>query len=328
MTPEKMLEAMTDLEDTDIQGAREPRTRRNPAVRRLAVLAAAVVALMAMTITALATINGLDWFRNFFTQRSDDVLTEGQLAYIEENTREISQSVTQNGYTITVESAISDGYTAYIKLKFTAPEGVVLDAEGYFDTMEIGSRYFYPADDSDSSPSSGTWQTLDDGNNQDNSVSILITRHGSGFLDGKVWRLEITDIEASYPDFTRDRIIAEGVWGFDIIFTDVRSEEVELLSEPLSYKAKIYRNHTEFDYVDTQITSVKLRPMSGTMLIEHDHAAGFSVLTVVMKDGSTAELNANGLGNGEIQYTTNVPLSLEEVSHVLLPDGTKLMMPE
>ena len=94
--------------------------------RRIAVLIAAVIALVAMAVTAFASEYVQNWFVSFFADRSDAELTQNQVAYIEENVQNINDAQIQDGWTVELRSAIHDGTTAYVVFMIKGPEGMDL----------------------------------------------------------------------------------------------------------------------------------------------------------------------------------------------------------
>ncbi len=128
MKPEKFLNAFNDIDTQFIREAHaEPVQARQVGHRRFTVLIAAVVALMAMAVTAFAAEDIAGWFRNYFTQMSDTDLTPGQIEFIEENEQIVAQSLESNGWTVELKSAITDGKTGYILFSVTAPEDIDLE---------------------------------------------------------------------------------------------------------------------------------------------------------------------------------------------------------
>ena len=77
------------------------------------------------------------------------------------------------------------------------------------------------------------------------------------------------------------------------------------------------------EYEDIEVTSVKLRSLSIELISEDEFADFFSFTGTssyaVMKDGSRVEIM-----NKEFVK----PINLNQVDHILLADGTKLMVPE
>lgn len=105
------------------------KNRKSAGGRRVAVLIAAVIALMAVTVTAFAAEEIAGWFQSYFSRHGEKQLTEQQAEYISENEQIIGQSKTESGWTVELRSAIQDGSTGYIILGVTAPEGVYLAPE-------------------------------------------------------------------------------------------------------------------------------------------------------------------------------------------------------
>lgn len=300
--------------------------------RKVVAILVMTVLLMTLSVTAVAAVTGADWFENFFAEWNGHELSESQNTYIEKNTVDYSQSVTNNGYTVTVEYALSDGSALYMNVKLTAPEGVVLNADDYGFVYQKKSQ-FYPVDGSNS-PRSGSWHMVNE-DPTDNVVYFPMKWQGSGLDIGSKWVLELTDLFEAYvreDGFYDDTVIAEGIWRFEITIEGTGDQEIEMMQSPLPYTAKVYNTETEYQEVDVTITSFVLRPLSAEIKINNYkdtyRLAGFAELTVVMKDGSTVEMTIRGGGNGENSYTMKAPVILSEVDHVLLPDGSKLPMPE
>ena len=127
MNAMQLLEAMTGIDGALIENAQPTPKKSNKTFTRLILLAALIAAL---TVSAFAAEEISNWFQDYFSRYSK--LSQNQIAFIEDNTTDISRSQTCNGYTIEVDSAFSDGSYSIIKLKLIAPEGVNLDAVNYF----------------------------------------------------------------------------------------------------------------------------------------------------------------------------------------------------
>lgn len=301
-------------------------------VRKLAGILLAVALLLTLSITAVAAVTGADWFEKFFRESSGNELSDSQIAYIDNNTVDISQSVTHDGYTVSVEYAISDGYALFMKVKLTAPEGVVLNADDYGFVYQKKSQ-FYPADGSNPARS-GSWHMVNE-DPTDNTVYFPMKWQGEGLTIGSKWILDLTDIAEYYEQkdgFLEERILAEGNFRFEITIEGTGDYEMEMLTEPLPYTAKIYDSDTEYHEVDVTLTSVVLRPLSAEIRIEGYNdtyrLAGIGQMQIFMKDGSSVKMGIRSGGNGENAYTMEAPMILEEVDYLLLPDGTKITMPD
>ena len=125
MNPKKILYAMNDIDNEFLNEAREkaPARRRS---RKFAALIAAVIAVTAMTVTAFAAEEIAGWFKQYFTKQTEVPLTPGQIEYIEENEQIIAETQANNGWTVELKSAITDGKTGYVIFGITAPEGYTL----------------------------------------------------------------------------------------------------------------------------------------------------------------------------------------------------------
>ena len=125
MKPEKILYAMNDIDNEFLNEAREkaPARRRS---HKFAILIAAVIALMALTVTAFAAEEIAGWFKQYFGRQTEAPLTPGQIEFIEENEQIIAETQANNGWTVELKSAITDEKTAYIIFGITAPERFTL----------------------------------------------------------------------------------------------------------------------------------------------------------------------------------------------------------
>ena len=103
------------------------RKHRAPLHRRTAILIAALIAMMALSVTAFASEFIQNWFVSFFAEKSNSALTQEQVNYIEENAQNINEVQTQDNWNVELKSAITDGDIAYIVIGVTAPEGVSLE---------------------------------------------------------------------------------------------------------------------------------------------------------------------------------------------------------
>ena len=105
--------------------ARGARPARRPR-RALRVPAAAAAVLCALAVGVGAAVTGAPVLRDYF----------GGGAGYEQSAVALGESVTKNGWTMTLTDCVADDYNLYVGFTLTAPEGTVLDAEhGYqFET--------------------------------------------------------------------------------------------------------------------------------------------------------------------------------------------------
>jgi len=329
MNTMRLLEAMTNIDSTIIEKAQIQPKRSSRSVGRI-LLVAALIAMLA--ITAFAAGEAVNWFKDYFTGNANTELTPNQIIYIEENTTDLTQSQTCNGYTIAVESAFSDGTDGIIKLKLIAPEGVKLDAINYFPGND---GCLTPVGEETVSQWNGGWGCVREGT-PENEVNIIFTLHN--IIDGRThWKLSIEDIcgtyeenpgEANYRQWTE--LVAEGKWEFDIVFSDNGIQEIEMIQQPVEGEVNIALNKESYHKV--MITSLKLRALSAEItyeFLEPTHASGeFDAIFVVMKDGSQIMMLPKSGYTGFCTYHFAVPIILTDVDYVLLPGGIKLPVPQ
>lgn len=256
--------------------------------------------------------------------------------------RSADNSRTQNGYTVELVSAVTDGYIAYVTLDITAPEGVVLidpDIE-YYHVLpgNYWDDYFEPVEELKNWVSgSGGYEILEDDDGLDNTLTIVFEtemRCEGGekpFGPDSVWNLYVENLVGSYYDSERqamrEDLLAEGTWQFDITFEDSDFREIELVPEPITTKAVTGWKLDGTDvWEDVEVTSFKLRSFSGR--IECDNrSAEFTdykghMIYAVMKDGSKIELPQTGS-----YLVPETPIDLDQLDYVLLGDGTRLTVP-
>ena len=255
-----------------------------------------------------------------------------------------------NGWSIELKSVYSDGNNARITLGITAPEGVnLLEHEGYPLQLDHSNRWgFFEQVSEGSSNVSGGYGAEDDGDGKANTQNVVLDysagteqmRDGEvPFAEGKVWTIYWQDICAAYlneqTNEPENYLLAEGTWSIDVVFEDVITEELELISEPIQTQVAYGWDFQGNDvYQNTMITSFILRPMSASIICDLDDIApdfltvGDRCVHVVMKDGSQVAFYGDSGGSGIQNLQTDTPIDLEAVSYLLLPDGTKLTAPD
>jgi len=255
-----------------------------------------------------------------------------------------------DGYSIELKDVYSDGNNAVITLAITAPEGVNLqEYDGYPISLQPSNRWgFFEQTSEGSSNVSGGYGSEDDGDGKANTKNVILNysagteqmRSGERpFADGKVWSIYWQDIYGNYLDEQTNEgekvLLAEGTWSIDVVFENVTTEELEMITEPLKTKVAYGWDLQGNDvYQDTVITSFILRPMSASIICDLEHAApdfltvGERCVYVVMKDGSKVAFHGDSAGSGLQNLQTDTPIDLRQVVSVLMPDGTALKVPD
>jgi len=372
MKPEKILYAMNDIDAVFLAEARAETAPRRSS-RKIVALIAAVIALMAMTLTAFAAEDIASWFKQYFTKQSEVPLTPGQIEFIVENEQVIAETQTANGWSLELKSAITDGTKGLIIVGITAPEGTSLETL-YTEDGAAYSRLnmvddwakpvIYPKD-IEGNEDVITWFFMDDGDGLKNTENFIIEvqpqpreRTQSAFDPSVEWKVVLNDLvritddvellkeisneqgEYCYEgDISTTEVLLAGNWEFPFSFRAANAEEAgrEVLTAPVVTTGWVYKlqNNGKYAYVldDVTVTSVHLSPLSATITYaftglypafewdgNHVHA--------VMKDGTSIMLEDNwSRWDGYNVLKARSPIILDEVDHVLLADGTKLMVP-
>lgn len=352
MTPDKILDALNDLDSSLIREARaEHKTVRKRPGRRIAVLVAAVIALMAVTITAFASEAVSGWFRQYFGQKTEENLTPGQVEYIEENEQVIAEVQEQNGWTVELKSILSNGDITYATFGVRAPADVALaDEKIYFgEGIEIWDEQKNP-------PFSYSFQSQDDMDGLANTINLVMTLGRGDWNVGAKWNIRIDGLytevyneayeqellQTKYAGqtdvmFTSEETekiyqhpqLTEGKWTFTVDLATADTTAVELITQPITVYTYVWdagdpKDVTDGEqvYKEVTITSFVLNSLSA-MIDCGEENAHFGEMHIVMKNGSKILLQET---YGTIK--TETPIVLSEVDYILLADGTKLPMPE
>lgn len=336
----KILQAMNMvddeyLEEMNMENKKEPGRKRN--VLKLFLIAALVavlgVSVLAYEYTALPS----GWFYSFFAGSNHleekGELTDNQKELLNSGLVEINQSITVDGWTITMESGISDGYHMLVKYRVNAPEDVVLDPRYSLDFFPV-LRTAEGKEIDWNGPVIAQW-TIEDEDPNDNSMTRLIdctggstSQGGSVYLpDGVVVYLDIWNISKTMS--TGEEIVREQVFeknlGFEVELGEacLARETVELTEETYC-SAKRRSKGLEFD-IKLKVISVELRALSATIKFEMpttDWGDGIFIdpLYVVMSDGTAVESERRRLTDRgdyiECIVTFGRPIVVEDVAYV------------
>ena len=130
-------------------------------------------------------------------------------------------------------------------------------------------------------------------------------------------------------------LLVEGTWSIDVVFEDVITEELELITETLASRAAYGWDMQGNDvYQDTMITSFILRPMSASIICDLEDVApdflttGDRCVYVIMKDGGQVAFYGDNASSGIQNLQPESTIDLNQVVSVLMPDGTELIVPE
>ena len=354
MKPETILYAINDIESEFLIEARAEYVPQHHRSRRFAILIAAVIALMAIAVTAFAAEEVAGWFRRYFAGQSEVPLSPGQIAFLEENEQIIAETLEHNGYRLELKSVLSDSNAVYAIVGITAPADVTEeDLRSLWPDIDFYDKNRKPV---------GSWGVkLHIGmDGKKNTAALVFELNPTDWNSGNAWTLRVnrlskmvhnkeyeqellntkyagqenimfTDEEAA--KIHQQVILAEGPWEFTIDLRQTNNTELEIITMPVTAQTCYgYKPDGTEVLEEVQITSFILRPLGATIKAESTGALDFTYnadqhIYVVMINGNRIELLPNWGTVGEQHLGAEAPIILDEVDHVLLSDGTKLMVP-
>ena len=328
MTGKDLFFALGTIDESFYQEA-ESEPRRH---RRSLTVAALIAALLLLAGCGYMVLSGTQWFDSYFRGQKKQPLSQGQKDLIAGSTTEFGQSVTVDGYTVTLEYAIAEARVAYLKLRVDAPKKV--KDSTYFESPRLENdqgfeQYFYKKGGTPLEPSGyggGHWDIQASGR----TLSILIRMDQSNspnnpsFEAGVPYILHLANLT---DDFGEDpALLSKGPWDFEIVFDHLNDDTLELVTEPI---------HVSMSGVELELTSLKLRTMGAEMTFvpeKPDDIRTMAVLAkshVILKDGTSVILQPTDFApKGSLALALDSPIDLEEIDHFELRDGTRIDLPQ
>lgn len=344
------ITALNDLPDAYLLAAHEEGKRHSR--RRLVLIAAVAAALLLAGCAAYA----YHWYTTYFSLRREEPLSDSQVEYIDENAQNFSntQAQTHGGYTVSLETAISDGNIAYLTFGITAPEGV--DLSQYLagkDNPSIvwGKMYATVAENESYAQSMGI-SYCDDGDGKDNTVYMVLTIEPNleqqpdlTFGSEMQWKIVLEDItewgydkeyeqellstkyagqtDYMFTDEESARIrpfttLAEGTWEFQVTLDFADLEQLELLTAPIQTKGVVtWKGEGEGIFYETyhQVENI-------TITSVRLYSLGVSI-DLVQPTPEDQNLGVC-LNLSEYSSSLDVDVSEDEAIFVMLKDGTRI----
>lgn len=202
--------------------SRMTQMERKPARRRLpkkALLAAAVLVVLAGTAVAAVSAPGTlkGWFAQEWQETTGTAMGTEQLALIDELTRPVGVSDTQNGTTVTVDSVTVGNSTVWMLLKVSGEYTENTDLRYHFDCMDMTLD---PDPDEVETPGGYGLDFPYTGVAEDGTLTMLIRYTidlaGQGSLLDAPRQATLVLEDVMCNDMTRsgdeDEILAEGSW--------------------------------------------------------------------------------------------------------------------
>ena len=262
MTGRDLLLGLTEVEPEFLAEAENGASPHQRIFHRPVLVAALIALVLVLVGCTYAVLSETEWFEKFFANWQNQELSESQNAFVEEHIKVIGQSVTKDGYTLTVESAIADSYNAYIKLRLTSENGAKLDAESYlpeyrFREDRTWEQHFYALDNPQ-------WRYITGMGPSEEDATVIMLRvnqnerqNAKPLEEGVTYRIHMTRLVGYYSDGS-EVVLTEEDFDFDIFFDTLYNETLEMLSEPIT---------ASFSDIQVNVTSLRQHRTMG--------AAGF-----------------------------------------------------
>ena len=324
---ERLLEAIGGVDPALVLAAGEMGPARRGHGRKALVIALAAALVLALGVTAYGVYS--QWFVDFFAQRAGEELTGSQQATVENMTTAVGESQTVNGWTVTVDQAVAGRNDVYIKLDVTAPEGTVLDGEGYsFREVSLSGG----AESGDVMTVSSSQGTKPDEDDRDNRATILWTcavRLPAGaeesFLDGGPRTLTLTDLRRSTEDGLGYIDLAAGTWRFAVTLEPQAEEisgEIEFIAEPTPCEAVSERWNSAGEITRTPVpvtlTSFRLTSLGAACEYTYSEQEALELpdVYVMLRGGTRVDAMLSTGVIGSCGYKLASPIDLGQVDYV------------
>lgn len=231
-------------------GERGSRTRIARRWARPVIAAAAVMCVLAVSVTAVTVISPVleDYYQNSKGYQQSSVALGG--------------SITKGGWTLALTDCVMDEYNLWIGFELTAPEGTVLDCEDGYQWEEWGLTYLDIG-------ASGHVEQVEDEDPADGAIRFIYKetyamREGKS-LDGQWIKLTLGELyHSAWTGDALERVYdCEEVWSFPITLS--LPEKVICLEPNLPVTTL---------GVEATITRVEVTPFGAYVYIEGDALKG------------------------------------------------------
>lgn len=343
----RLLEAIGYIQDAYILDAHSNPHKHVRSHKKILLIAAIVTVLFLLAGCAAYIWN---WYTVYFTQTRQEPLSDSQVDYINENTKAHQSSQTYNGYTVALESTISDSRSAYVTFHLTAPEDVDLSPVIDPNSEErLSLQKLLAISKSTGFPVDLTYDVLDDGDNRANTLNIVLNidihsnqSANEASVAESIYCIEFSSIihwgydqeyeqellSSKYAGETEyileseesnrihpQTILATGEWTFTLDLGEADTQNTEVLHGPISTKALVVRvGSNELETIDAiediVLTSVKLTP--------------FGIHIEFEKPEPVDSFDCVYINLAQFSASLQVDVSDEDAVFVIMKDGTKI----
>ena len=291
--------------ETKTSAERKIKTQRRG--RRILAALAACALIISLGTAAVARFSTDERLLEVFHADS-----QSQIAQLNEMSVQIGQSCQADGYTVTLQQAISDRHNSWVLMEVEGPAEAVLDEDlVYFqDThiqMEKLSGHGY------------TIYPLPDAVPGDNKLSYILDFSARNQLAGQKLQLQLGRLTENIVDETQSLIgfnlLAEGPWTFEL--------EVPKQDSTVSmWQWRLLRSG-ETDFLLCRVDVSPLSASLETIKLERSIYMRLQKepLQVYLQDGTCLEFTCSSSGSGGVrmqyQYEFSVPVQLNEIVRIV-----------
>ena len=211
---------------------------------RFAVLAAVLMVCLSTTAFAAAYMGLDEAFVKFLNPANHE-----QAEYLSNGAYVVDKQVANEKGTLTIKQVIGDSNLTYILMDFTAPEDTVLNAARY--------RFMENVMTTDQSYRSYGFEVLDDGNPNDNKISLVMSIMTKNSIAGQTVDFKVKDLQAADP--------LPGV--FETVIPGSWETSFKLDFKEYSNLYQIDQNITMFGY-KAVLNTISVSPISISLKLE------------------------------------------------------------
>ena len=345
----EIMEALTDMDDhilgldadDEKHNAVKKSTVKYRWLSRIAAIAAVFVVMTVSVFAADVVWNDSAIFNVFFgkTPSADEIQLMNDIG------RDIDETVTKNGATVTVEQVVADEDTLWIHMRVTAPEGVVLP-----DVPGDDSYYYYLAGRDlhhvkiqhrmtenakwDITYTTHSMKPMPDNNPGDNEKEFVVVFYsilGGSFNRGGELRLVFPGLYIHQGKSPNQQTLFTGRFEFDISIDPEKMEQRRLVVET----GDVSFYNEEYDYTTT-VKKVTISPLHAEISFTHTDPNCKYIfpyggpLEIVMKDGTVvhaldaySDAREQGVADPDdvagARYTClDTPIVVENIDYIVL----------
>lgn len=241
---------------------------------RFSVLAAALMVCLTTTAFAAAYMGLDESFLHFLNPVNHE-----QAEYLSNGAYVVDKQVQNENGTLKIKQVIGDSNLTYILMDFTAPEGTVLNAARY--------RFEDTWNNVDAEFQSRGFKLLNDGNPNDNKISLIMSIMTNDSIAGQTVRFKFNNLQAANPLPGIFEKVIPGSW----------ETTFKLDFKEYSTLYKINQDISIFGY-RAVLKSISVSPISITLKIESE-----SLRDIGKSAGRLKEIGVN-------EYLDNYPITI------------------